>query len=405
MLTGNFLQATNKYQKAIHVSLLMLISLTFMIFDWNIGLFTFGDYIFGLVIGITVVSRSVYITKKDTLFLGLLTFYVSVNVLLNEMFNVYFYFPAGVAAVVKITFYSIFIILTYRYIKEFKLEKRLIKYLNMFAIFTLVVGFYIIIAIYSDNLPFKFIWTFTRQDKASYIFRETLRMRSTFSEPAHLGYYFNSILSLNLFSIFGKVIPSWINVLLIIGVLLTFSYSSIVISCIMLIILLVKKFHDKGADLINRKMIIYLIIFLLVLFFSRDFIYRTVILRTIQIINGEDGSAFNRIFESWIYIKTDYIWIGNGAGNTPPITNNFAYMLSDLGLIAFVGSIIFTVALIANNTGVGLIFVLLNFQKGGYLSPAFSLLILFVLVFVKPLRINRCKVLKKVNKSGEVEVE
>lgn len=68
MLTGNFLQATNKYQKAIHVSLLMLISLTFMIFDWNIGLFTFGDYIFGLVIGITVVSRSVYITKKDTLF-------------------------------------------------------------------------------------------------------------------------------------------------------------------------------------------------------------------------------------------------------------------------------------------------------------------------------------------------
>lgn len=80
-------------------------------------------------------------------------------------------------------------------------------------------------------------------------------------------------------------------------------------------------------------------------------------------------------------------------------------MLSDLGLIAFVGSIIFTVALIANNTGVGLIFVLLNFQKGGYLSPAFSLLILFVLVFVKPLRINRCKVLKKVNKSGEVEVE
>lgn len=250
--------------------------------------------------------------------MGLLTFYVSVNVLLNEMFNVYFYFPAGVAAVVKITFYSIFIILTYRYIKEFKLEKRLIKYLNMFAIFTLVVGFYIIIAIYSDNLPFKFIWTFTRQDKASYIFRETLRMRSTFSEPAHLGYYFNSILSLNLFSIFGKVIPSWINVLLIIGVLLTFSYSSIVISCIMLIILLVKKFHDKGADLINRKMIIYLIIFLLVLFFSRDFIYRTVILRTIQIINGEDGSAFNRIFESWIYIKTDYIWIGNGAGNTPP---------------------------------------------------------------------------------------
>ena len=378
MLTGNFLQATNKYQKAIHVSLLMLISLTFTIFDWNIGLFTFGDYIFGLVIGIIVVSRSVYITKKDTLFLGLLTFYVSVNVLLNEMFNVYFYFPAGVAAVVKITFYSVFIILTYRYIKECKLEERLIKYLNMFAIFALVVGLYIIIAIYSDSLPFKFIWTFTRQDKASYIFRETLRMRSTFSEPAHLGYYFNSIISLNLFSKYGKVIPSWVNILLIIGSMLTFSYSSIAITAFMLIILLGEKFHDKGKKLINKRTIT---IFLLVLFLSREFLYRTFILRTFQIIRGEDGSAFNRIFESWIYVNSNNLWTGNGAGNTPPITNNFAYMLSDLGLIAFLSSVSFSMLLVYNNVGIGLIFILLNFQKGGYLSPAFSLLILYMIVF------------------------
>lgn len=373
---------SSKFKKLNDIFILFLLPLGLILSDWIVTIFSVGEFVFLAVIFLLLFSKNVFLIKKDYLIICLIFIYLSVNFYLNAKFNDDFIFKSGRAATIKIMYYSVFVLMSYRFVIYKKLETKLLKFLNMYSIAVILVGLYIIFAIYTGKFPFEFIWEYTRTDKASYIYKDTIRMRSVFSEPAHLGFYLNLNLGLNLFLKNKIKLSRWFNPILLCGVVLTFSYSSIAISLVLILLSLFIRISKKGKISLNTTTYIYIILMAVIIYISRDFLYRTLILRTFSIINGEDGSALNRFFGSWEYVNQDNFLIGNGAGNTPPITNNFAYMLSDLGTFALLISIVFTYLILRKNLGLGFLFILLNFQKGGYLSPSLSILVVFTLIFI-----------------------
>lgn len=381
-MAGNWMKIIDRHRNVINLIVLFFTGLSFVLSDWLAGPFSFGEYIIFFVLCIFLFTWSIYIKKNDIFLFIFLNFFVLTNIFLSEQLNHMFGITAGIAAFIKIIFYLCFLFLTYRYMQEFHLKEFYLKLLNILSVIVVGIGLYIVIAIYTESLPYKFFWTFTRSDIASYYFRHTVRMRSVFAEPAHLGYFLNMVLGLNFFTNEGKDISKWMNLILTIGVILTFSYSSIAIMVALCIMMFVRNlFFVKKRFRFNYKILLFLLIILIVVFLSRDFLYRTFVLRTIQIIQGEDGSALNRFLGSWSYINKVFLFIGNGAGNTPPVTNIYAYMLSDFGILAFLISVALSLVLVFKNVGVGIMFILLNFQKGGYLAPAFWVLVLSVIVF------------------------
>ncbi|WP_423188915.1 hypothetical protein ACO1PF_10025 [Alkalibacterium sp. f15] len=253
---------------------------------------------------------------------------------------------------------------------------------NYLAVLTILIGIIIIVAIYTDNHHIsRFFWTYTRQDYRSYYYAgndSIVRMRSIFSEPAHLGHYLNTIFFANLF--FNKSKKGYILIILMLGILLTFSYS-------MIFIFLITGFSYLLVNTIKgnikwTKKVWYLVIpMTLILAMLWDIIYVTIIERTINILSGMDGSAYNRIIESWIYVENERLIFGNGIGHTPPITNIYAYVISDFGLIGFIPYLGLTGYIILNSLTTGILFITMNMAKGGYLNPSFWLFLLFVFLY------------------------
>ncbi|MFL2095859.1 hypothetical protein ACEN4P_02255 [Marinilactibacillus psychrotolerans] len=367
----------------IDILILLLVPLGLILSDWIIGIFSVGDFVFFSILLILLCTQNIFLEIIDYKILSLISVYLAVNFFLNLEFNNNFDSNNAIAATIKILYYSIFVLITYRFLSIKNLEMGLLKYLNMYSILVILIGLYISLAIYIGNLPFKFIWKLTRTDELSYFYNETIRMRSVFSEPAHLGFYLNLILSVNLFFKRKINFTKYINLLLFGGIILTFSYSSIAIMIVLILLYGANLLLKKGTFRFNKMAFVYMLLILLLVYISQDFLYKSLIERSFSIVNGEDGSASSRIFGSWEYVQQNNFLIGSGAGNTPPITNNFAYMISDLGIFAFVISILFSGFILQRNIGLGMLFIMLNFQKGGYLSPTLSVLIIFVMVYSK----------------------
>lgn len=363
---------------------LILIGFTFLLSEWMIGLFTFADFLM-LFISILVISR-VNLKSKDFWSFVILEGYLAVHILWNVIFNEDFILRLALTNMIKIFFYHTFILLTYKFITQQEIENRLLKIINIFAVISIIIGLYIsVVLIFDLPMPYEFLWTFTRTDRFSYTLRRTssiIRTRSVFSEPAHFGYFLNIILSINLFSRKSYRMPYLYSTFLIIGIIASLSYSSIVVLMIILTLFSIKYFASNNGDLLTIKSVVILILVLFTAYILRDFLYQAVYIRTIDILTGNDGSFTNRIFSSWTYLNSENILFGNGLGHTPNIQNVYAYLLSDLGLVPFVFSIYFTYRLVKYNYGLGISFMLLNFTKGGYLSPVFSLYILLILIYI-----------------------
>lgn len=371
----------------VHLSVMFLLTLSFILSDWMISAFAVSEIIMGFILVIILVNDSSSIKNINYRFIVLLLSFFAVQFTYNMSVDMIFVFRRAIFNVVKVLFYVVFINSVYNYIKKQSLEKNILVFLNSAALIVIMLGIYITLAIlYFDQWPYEFLWTFTRSDLHSYRFRGPgfiIRTRSVFSEPAHLGYFLNIVLTLNLFSKFKKSIPYWLNGVIIAGVLITFSYASIGVMGLVLLI--------KIALLPNKKELLrqnYLIIIVsgiigaVMVFVFWDYFYQTIIMRTTDILSGGDNSAFVRLINSWLYISWDTLLLGRGLGHTPPLQNVYAYYLSDTGVIPFAASLMFTYYLIKYNTGIGLSFLLLNFQKGGYLSPIFNLYLLIVLLYV-----------------------
>lgn len=367
------------------ILILFLMSISFVVTDWMIGIFTVTDYIFAIVGFSLLVSGNYRVRKKQLLWILLLLGIIVANIVMNVNLNEQFVFKTGIAALIRITYYAGLVVGVYNYVKDQELEARFLKILNIVAVIVCMIGVYITIALYSQGkLPYEFFWNFTRTDLLSYAFNENpafIRTRSVFSEPAYLGFFLNIVLAMNYFNKDNVKVHKGFSLVLTLTILLTFSYSAIGIMVMIQVLNILKKMNFRSLKW-TKNTTIYILLFLVVVLLSWDLIDATIIQRTGDILSGEDGSAYFRIIRSWDFVNTEHIVLGNGIGHTPNVWNVYAYILSDLGLIAFILSGLFSLYLLLVNFKLGLVFIALNFQKGGYLNPAFSILLLLVFVYM-----------------------
>lgn len=366
--------------------ILFLMSLSFVVTDWMIGIFTLSDYIFALV-GISLfISGNYKIKRKQLLWILLVLGVIVANIVMNVYNNELFILKTGMAALIKVSYYVALVIGVYNYVKDQKLEAQFLKILNIVAVIVCFIGIYITIALYSNGqLPYEFFWKFTRTDLLSYAFNENLdfiRTRSIFSEPAYLGYFLNIVLAMNYFNKVNVKIKKGFTILISLTLFLTFSYSAIGIMLMIQVLYFINKINLKNFKW-TKNTTVSVLLLIVAMIFSWDLINETIINRTADILSGEDGSAYFRIIRSWDYVNTEHVFLGNGIGHTPNIWNVYAYILSDLGLIAFLLSCLFSFYTLFVNFRMGLVFIALNFQKGGYLNPAFSIFLLLIFIYIE----------------------
>ncbi|MFJ8512852.1 hypothetical protein [Lysinibacillus xylanilyticus] len=378
-----------KIKKASFVTfVLLLVSIVFSIADWRLGLITFADIFLVLIlttlIFFNIINNNVFILKSQVFLVILFTVIVLTNILLNLFLNTSFSFSDGIQGFIKVIFYLLTVILIFNFIREKKKEKELLNIFSYTAVVVSLIGIYITISIHFQGIfPYEFFWNFTRQDLGSYIYRGAwtgiIRTRSIFDEPAHLGFYLNAVLAVLYFNKFNVSIKKSHDFIITVTILLTFSYSAILI---MIGIKFLYYFSwSKFISFVSRKrFILSVILVAIVISLFWDTIEETIIVRTQEILSGKDGSGNARIEKSWSYVNLDYIFMGNGIGNTPTIYNIYAYILSDLGLISFILFILFNVYLLYYNPKLALAFIALNFQKGGYLGAGYWVFITLVIV-------------------------
>lgn len=369
--------------------LLFLLVTSMLISDWITGAVAISELIMLLMMGILVVIDPGLVRELKVKWAALLTLYLFSHIAVNSVINDEFLVRLALFSYVKVMFYFAFINLMFAYIKKNALEKRVLRSLNIGAVIAILVGLYITIAIATDvNWPYEFIWRFTRTSSFTYEYKgssDIIRTRSFFSEPAHLGYYLLIVLGMNFFSKVRDKYSIYFQFIIIIGILLTLSYASIGVLIGLIGIKAIQLFrHNDMSAVLHHKQVylVMLIVVGLTIFLFRDFLYETVIERTRGIIDGTDNSAYNRMITSWTHLERDYFLFGNGIAQSPPLQNIYAYFLTDFGIIGFVSILIATFKIVSMNVGIGVLFLMLNFQKGGYLSPIFSLFILTIAVFV-----------------------
>lgn len=373
-------------QSYFHTLFLCLLSFSIVTSDWMVGAFSFGELILIPLLPIIMLITIRYARKKDIICFFSISLLLASNIGVNYYINPNFQIRHGIFALIKAIFYLVVVLSGYRYITQFKLKKRTLVILNLTALLSIVIGIYIYIAIMTEAMPYEFMWSLTRNDPQSYYFRGTrylVRMRSVFSEPAHFGFYLNMILGINLFHKEDIKIPFIINIILVSSILITFSFSSIAIMFLLLFIALFTSLLKMKATplILSWKIFPIVLVMGLVIYFSWEFLYVTIIQRAQEIYQGEDNAALERLIGSWQYLDRNYLWFGNGLGNTPIIWNNYAYFASDIGAVGLAFSVIASMWIIYNNIGLGILFVLVNFQRGGYLSPSFNLFILFIVLY------------------------
>ncbi len=360
-------------------------SLSFVVTDWMIGIFTLSDYLF-VIVGISLfISGNYKIKRNQLLWILLILGVIVANIVMNVYNNETFILKTGLAALIRITYYVALVTGIYNYVKGEKLEAKFLKILNITAVAVCFIGIYITLALYTNGqLPYKFFWEFTRTDLLSYAFNKNLdfiRTRSIFSEPAYLGYFLNIVLAMNYFNKVKVKIGKGFTILISLTLFLTFSYSAIGIMLMIQGLYFINKINLRKFKW-TKTTTVSLLLIIVIVFFSWDLINETIINRTADILSGKDGSAYFRIIRSWDYVNVEHIFLGNGIGHTPNIWNVYAYILSDLGLIAFLLSFLFSFCTLFVNFKMGIVFIALNFQKGGYLNPAFSIFLLLIFIYI-----------------------
>ncbi|GAB2479864.1 hypothetical protein GCM10008929_01910 [Alkalibacterium psychrotolerans] len=374
----------SKYGQRWSALILLLVSLTFLVSDWVVLYSSFGDFLLASAVLLILFLGKFHIRYDQILIILAIFAILAITFVLSYFYNDYWFSQRrALLSILKLTFYTISIILIFNYIKLNQLSIAFLKMNNLLAIGAVLVGFILTLFIYMESLEVPhFVWTFTRQDTRSYFYagnEAIVRSRSFFSEPAHLGYYLNILYFSNIKS---KEIKRKKTVLFIFatGILLTLSYSMILVFLLTNIVFVFSRFSKKEL-LWSKWYILSLVLLSVLLFYFWNFIDVAIIERTRNILSGEDGSANIRILGAWMYVDENRLLMGNGIGHTPPVTNIYAYMLSDLGLIGFIPYLGLTIYLLINSFSTFTFFVIMNMAKGGYLNPAYWLFLLFVFLY------------------------
>lgn len=374
----------SNYRNVLRHLILILTATAFLFSDFRLGSFTFSDFILMAITGLLAVSGKIRITRQQGFWILVILSFLLLHVILHIQRPEIFSRTVVVTQSVKVLFYLTALLAIYNFIIERSLQASFLKISTILAVLSVLIGVYITIAIYSDGrLPYEFFWNFTRTHPTSFEFQgnpDIIRTRSLFSEPAHLGYYLLVILSANLFNTMKiKTGPLMLGTL-IMGILFTLSYSMILALAVVLAYYFISHSLKNGFNWNKYHLIFIALVFLMGVIFW-DFISVTLIDRSVRIVSGQDPSTTNRLLESWQYVDSSNILVGNGIGHTPVITNNFAYVLSDFGLIGFIPVMIFTGYLFHVNLPFAMLLVLLNMFRGGYLSAALWIVLLYFFVY------------------------
>ncbi|MBC9875434.1 hypothetical protein [Macrococcoides bohemicum] len=199
------------------------------------------------------------------------------------------------------------------------------------------------------------------------------------NEPALFGVHNCFVLAVSYFNKVGYRIKNSANLLLIVSTLLTLSFSTLPL---LLILIGLKYLKFKHLYLTGKKLIvflIFLIIFTVILYFIKDELSHTIFERFQRILAADDGSANKRINDSWGYIRSEKLITGWGIGNSPELLfNNYAYILTEIGLFAFIMSIIVNIYILFVNPPMGIYILIFMFQKGSYLAAPFWMIITYI---------------------------
>lgn len=381
----------NRYTR-LRISIIYILMLSsFFLSDWKlpIGGIAFSDLFASLTLGITITDMKDLKRKQVLLILGLIGI-LGLNLYSNYLFNPAFELGTSWIYFGKFIVYSLALFNLYNLTRKYQTESLLFKFLSIGAMISVIFALLIyLIQIFHLSIPYEFLWKFTRSDVASYTFRGSsiIRMRGLSSEPSYFGGQIILILTLNYFNQFGFRLNSTVEFLILACGILSFSFSVVPV----LILLKIFDFLNRyGLDFLRKywfALLLILSVGVVIVFF--DQFYITFFDRIITILNKGDTSASSRIVGSWQYVQN--IFIGNGVGKTPAIWNNFAYVLSDFGLIPFLMFLFGTLYIVKENFYFGLFFIMISFQKGGYLSFYYWLIICFFLIFSQ----NNLKTRKK----------
>ena len=362
----------------------IFLGFSFVLSDWIYGYFTFAEYIFFIILITLIFTFNLVIYKQDVIWLGISSFLLGIHLVIHYNFNSDFDLSIGTTNAIKFVFYLFFIILMKNFIQTHKSHRPILYWQNILAVIILLIGVYITYELYSGSrIPHEVFWQFTRRDIYSYFFEsnpEIIRTRSIFSEPAHLGFYLITILSINLFGPITNRLTRFFSLILSIGVFLTFSYSMIGVLCVIYSLKVLDLFLKGELKWGSWMWLVVISIFIVSLLYW-DTIETTIIDRSIAIVSGQDISARMRLLDSWQYVNKGNLLHGNGIGHTPTITNIYAYILSDFGIFGFIAICLMTYKLVKKNIYIGSIFFMLNMTKGGYLSSGFWLMVLLFVVF------------------------
>lgn len=372
---------------------LVLFCIAISVSDWKYNEISISDSIILIILLSLVVVKNAKITNIQITIISILIFSTLVQSLISiNLYKTTMNFTI-ISGNVKLVLYMTFFFVFINYCKEFNYKKKLIRYVEKTTLVLIFLGFYINLSVYlNDILNHQILWTFTRNDPASYLYSggysNIIRMRSIFSEPANFGIYLNFVLSIFIFGRNAKERNKNIEFISIVSIICTFSFGSIITMLLIKIVDVLK--NSNLRELIKSKMsYLLLIAFSFIVFYFRENIETTILLRFSNILNGDDLSATSRLLFSWQNINN--IFIGNGFGNSGILYNVYAYILSDLGILFFLIYLMISFKIVKSNFWLGTIFVMINFQKGGYLGPMFWMMLILIFIYIQKNEYNEEK--------------
>lgn len=367
------------YPTIFNTALIVLLVWVMILSDWSVLNVSFGDF---LLVGIVLLLLSnvpIDFSKKQQWL-----FIISTSSIILITLLAYITGPADMNiklllfSNVKLMFYIGTVMMIYNYISSRGLKPKFVRVNTYMSLLVIAIGIVIIYLILTDKLDILHkIWHFTRIDDRSYHLgsSDIIRMRSLFAEPAHLGFYLN----ISLYFVLKQRNKYWLvyAVLISIGIVLTLSYSMIMIGSWLIMSTIAKHVKLSQFKWDGRYLIVVAVMLLIALIFG-EFLYEAIYIRTLNILSGEDGSAIARLMGSWQQIDSGHLLFGVGAAHSTNITNMYAYALSDFGIIGLLGLLAGTGIIFTFGLREGVFFTLMNISKGGYLNPLFWLFILVI---------------------------
>ncbi|QTJ36433.1 hypothetical protein FE323_05255 [Dolosigranulum pigrum] len=367
------------YPTIFNTALIVLLVWVMILSDWSVLNVSFGDFLLvGLVLLLLSNVPIDFSKKQQQLFI------ISTSSIILITLLAYITGPADMNiklllfSNVKLMFYIGTVMMIYNYISSRGLKPKFVRINTYMSLLVIAIGIVIIYFILTDQLDILHkIWHFTRIDDRSYHLgsSDIIRMRSLFAEPAHLGFYLN----ISLYFVLKQRNKYWLvyTVLISIGIVLTLSYSMIMIGSWLIMSTIAKHVKLSQFKWDGRYLIVVAVMLLIALIFG-EFLYEAIYIRTLNILSGEDGSAIARLMGSWQQIDSGHLLFGVGAAHSTNITNMYAYALSDFGIIGLLGLLAGTGIIFTFGLREGVFFTLMNISKGGYLNPLFWLFILVI---------------------------